>query len=134
MKAIVTKKVEVNIKFILIEIAPRYIGDSEDDDMRTDTPLLINGKWTARIDVDTGQVESWPIGKECEFFVKVCDEGVYTLFDDESNVIATMAGYAPNEIVPGEYGDYVHMIIGPDGIVKNWPSNPSVEEFFERED
>lgn len=56
MKATIKVEKEVEIKTVLIDIAPRYIGDSDDDDMPTDFPLLNAGKtaWVASVDIDTG--------------------------------------------------------------------------------
>ena len=55
---------EVEVKTVLIDISPRYIGDDEDDDMPTTTPMLNNSKtsWVAFVDIDTGQIENWPQG------------------------------------------------------------------------
>lgn len=131
MKVVVTKKVEVEIESILIEIEPRYIGDGEDDDMPTDTPMLEGKYWKAKVDVDTGKIENWPQGQEREIFVKVCDAGKYALIDKAGGFIAEIVnGYVPNGIIPGEFGDYMDLKIGADGIIKNWPKNPAFEAFF----
>ena len=134
MLATVKIEKEINIKTILIAIQPRYIGDGEDDDMPTDTPLLKGQLWAAKVDIDTGVIHEWPQGKECEFSVKVCDMGNYSLFDDMDELIASKDGYVPNGIVPGEYGDYVDLKIDGTGKITNWPTNPDVSEFFSEDD
>ena len=134
MKTTYRKEVEVEIKTILIDINIRYVGDSDDDDVPTDFPLLNGSVWQARVDVDTGKIEGWPAGKTKEMFCKVCDQGVYTLYDDENNVITVKDGYVPNGIVPGEYGDYVDLKINREGIITNWPASPDLSSFFEDED
>ena len=135
MKALVTKKIEVDIKHILIKISPRYIGDSDDDDMPTDTPLLQGSEWIAKVDVETGRIEGWPKGREMEIFAKVCDAGSYYLLDaDGTTVLSIENNYVPNRIVPGEYGDYIDLKIGSDGVISNWPKAPSFEDFEDSDD
>ena len=134
MKATVTKKVEVEIKSILIEVQPRHIGISEDDDLSPDAPMLSGNNWKAEVDVDTGQIKGWPQGRTLDIFIKVCDAGFYTLKDQDGEIVATKDGYVPNNIVPGEYGDYISLKVNEDGVVTNWPSQPSVDEFFENEE
>ena len=64
MKAFVMIEKEVEIKEVIIDISPRYIGDSKDDDMPTDFPLLNDAKnsWVARVNIDTGIIANWPQG------------------------------------------------------------------------
>lgn len=133
MKAIVKIEKEVEIKTVIINIAPRYIGDSGDDDMPTDFPLLNDEKseWTAHVDIDTGVIKDWPQGDSREMHVKVCDAGTYTLLDTFGNSVAVRDGYVPNDLVPGSYGDYVELSINEEGVITNWPKNPSVDEFFD---
>ena len=133
MKAKIKIEKEVEVKTVLIDISPRYIGDDEDDDMPTTTPMLNEGKtsWVAFVDIDTGKIKDWPEGTSCEFFVKVCDAGTYTLFDDEGCTVAVKEGYVPNGLIPGQYGDYVDLKINEEGIITNWPKTISIDEFFE---
>jgi hypothetical protein len=42
-------------------------------------------------------------------------------------------GYVPNDLVPGSYGDYVELSINEEGVITNWPKNPSVDEFFDED-
>ncbi len=133
MKAKIKIEKEVEIRSVLICIAPRYIGDKEDDDMSTDFPLLNEEKtlWVAEVNVDTGQIGCWPIGEKRSMHVKVCDGGIYTLKDSNGNVVAIKDGYVPNRLVPGSYGDYVELEIDENGIITNWPKHPSVSDFFQ---
>lgn len=132
MKASIKVKQDVEIKFVVIDIEPRYIGDSEDDDMPSDFPLLNDAKteWRAKVDIDTGVIEGWPQGEARKMFVKVCDAGIYTLLDAAGNELARLDGYVPHGVVPGEYGDYVSLAIDETGRITNWPKNPDVSEFF----
>lgn len=136
MKAKVKKLAEVDVMFVRIEIAPRYIGDSEDDDMPSDFPLLndIKTLWQATVNVDTGLIHEWPEGQSREMHVKVCDAGTYTLLDVNGETVAEINGYVPNRLVPGSYGDYVELKINESGFITNWPKNPDISEFFNSDD
>ena len=136
MKTTVRIEKEVDIAAILIDIAPRYIGDGEDYDMPTDFPMLNSEKtaWVAKVDIDTGQIFGWPAGEVRKMHVKVCDAGIYTLYDREGVEIAVFNGYVPNDVVPGSYGDYVELEIDGSGIITNWPKHPDVSRFFELDD
>lgn len=136
MKALVTRKVEVEVevKTIRIEISPRYIGDNDDDDVPTNMPLLKGESWVALVDIDTGEIEDWPAGKEASLFAKVCDAGLYTLLDKDGSVVAQLADYVPHGVVPGEWGDYVDLKINGDGVITNWPESPYLDDFFENDE
>jgi len=128
MKAFVKKEVE--IEKIVIDIEIRYVGDTDDDDVPSDFPLLNGNKWKATVMVGSGQILDWPVGETREMYCKVCDAGLYTLIDDSGEVVVTKDGYVPNGIVPGAYGDYVHLKISGDGVITNWPEIPKLGEFF----
>lgn len=136
MKASIKVSQEVEIKHVVISIEPRYIGDSEDDDMPTDFPLLNDAKteWRAKVDIDTGVIEGWPQGEARSMYVKVCDSGIYTLIDVDGNERARLADYVPHGVVPGDYGDYVSLKIDESGRITNWPKSPDVSEFFREDD
>jgi len=133
MKAMIKIEKEVDIRTVLIDIAPRYIGDGDDCDMPTDFPLLNAQKtaWIAFVDIDTGAIAGWPKGEKRKMFVKVCDAGTYKLLDGEGNVIAErINSYVPNGVVPGSYGDYVELDIDENGVITNWPKRPDISAFF----
>ena len=127
MKVTIPTTKEVDIKYITMELAVRY----EEEDMPNDAPLREGDLWKASVAVDSGQIQNWPKGKELEFYMKVCDEGTYRLFDADWNEQAAIVnGYVPNSIIPGEYGDYVRLSIDADGVITNWPARPSFEDFW----
>ena len=137
MKATVKTEKEVEIKTVLIDIAPRYIGDSDDDDMPTDFPLLndVKDAWIVRVDIDNGVIENWPEGDARKMHVKVCDAGTYRLLDVDGNEVAAIVNnYVPHGVVPGSYGDYVELTIDETGKITNWPKSPDVSEFFGGDD
>lgn len=137
MKAFVMVEKEVEIKEVIIDISPRYIGDSEDDDMPTDFPLLNDNKnnWVARVNIDTGVIANWPQGDARKMHVKVCDAGAYRLMDANGGQIAAIVNdYVPHGVVPGSYGDYVELTIDEAGRITNWPRRPDVSAFFKHGD
>ena len=137
MKAFVMVEKEVEISEVVIDISPRYIGDSEDDDMPTDFPLLNDNKnnWVARVNIDTGVIANWPQGDARKMHVKVCDAGTYRLMDENFNEIAAIVNdYVPHGVVPGSYGDYVELTIDEAGRITNWPRRPDVSAFFKHGD
>ena len=133
MKTVIKIQKEVDVRKVVIDVRPRYIGDSDEDDMPTDFPGLDETKtnWLCGVNIDTGQIEGWPIGDSRKLHIKVCDAGIYSLYDDQGNLIAKKNGYVPNLLVPGSYGDYIEMDIDENGYITNWPKQPSIEEFFE---
>ena len=135
MKATIMVEKEVDIRAVLIDISPRYIGDNDDDDMPNDFPLLNEEKtaWVASVDIDTGEIAGWPNGVARKMHVKVCDAGTYKLIDSEGNEIAAIVNdYVPNGVVPGSYGDYVELEINENGIITNWPKRPDISKFFQK--
>lgn len=126
MKIKIKVEKEVYIKYVEVTLPVYY----ESEDMSNDFPMRNGGVWAAMIEVDTGEVVGWPKGQECSFCMKVRDGGTYELLDAGMSTIAKMEGYLPNDLIPGEYGDYVNLKINKDGFITNWPKNPDVSEFF----
>ena len=132
MKTTIRKEVEV--KYLRVHIPVRY----DEEDIPKDFPLRIeveNDKdgydwWDATIEVDTAKILNWPQGVTGEMFMKVCDEGSYFLLDESGETIKEIIeDYVPNNILPGEYGDYVSLAINEEGIITNWYDSPSFEDF-----
>ena len=117
---------EVDIKYITIEIAVRY----EEEDIPNNAPMRDGDMWKASVDIDTGKINDWPQGQTLDLYMKVCDEGMYRLFDADWNELACIDGYVPNGIVPGSYGDYVDLKIDESGVITNWPTNPKFDNFW----
>jgi hypothetical protein len=131
MEVTVMMPTKVEIEKIVIDLHIRYVGDTEDDDVPTDFPGLEGNNWKAVVMIGSGQILGWPEGEEREMYCKVCDAGIYTLFDASGNSVGEIAGYVPHGVVPGDWGDYVHLKISGDGVITNWPSNPDVSAFFD---
>ena len=72
MKITVLKPTEIEITHVRVEVPVRF----QDEDMPFDYPLRDGNWWRATIDLETGQIESWPGTEEpTRFHMKVCDEG-----------------------------------------------------------
>lgn len=127
MKATIKIEKEVEIVTIKIEVAVRY----DEEDIPNDFPMRMGDLWSASVEVDTGKILNWPIGRSGDLHMKVVDEGSYSLLDKDSNIILSIEqDYVPNGIVPGRYGDYIDLKIDENGIITNWKKNPSIEDFI----
>lgn len=123
MKITVSKEVEV--KYLDLDVAVRY----EDEDMAYDAPLRNGKEWHALIDLDEGRIVNWPQGFYLSFYMKICDEGIYTLLDAEKREVKRKSGYVPNKLLPGDYGDYLSLEIDETGKITNWLSYATLEDF-----
>jgi len=74
--------------------------------------------------------------KMIEFRAKLRDEGYYLVYDDKGNLLAEAdSQYVPNDIIPGDYGDYVELQIDLEtGQILNWvkPTVDAVQQFVEQ--
>lgn len=133
MKFKVKRPVEIELKYIDIgfpvdedDIAENHIADL----INPEHPNWID----LRVDIDTGKIQDFRgnPNESYDLFVKVRDEGVYSLIDPAGGIEAELdRDYVPNGIVPGEDGDYISLKIhGGNGIIANWPKSPDVSEFF----
>ncbi len=131
MKATVLKPTEIEVKYVEIQI-PVY-EDKIERYIEKKLPFLNGRIWTATIDIDTGVILNWPKGLVFDHIGdKVRDEGIYILRDGDFKEVARInKDYVPNELIPGDYGDYVELRdIDENGKIGNWPEKPCVDEFF----
>lgn len=120
-----------DVKYLGIRLPVRYGVE----DIPHDAPMRNADVWQADIDIDAGTVLFWPQGSTLDMYMKVCDEGIYTLSTAEGEEVACVEGdYVPHGLVPGEYGDYVHLNIDATGKITNWPANPNLADFYKRDD
>jgi len=130
MKAIIKIEKEVEIKKVRLQVAVRY----DDEDIPFDFPLRNGNMWNATIDIDGGRVLDWPKGEKGNLEMKICDEGSYYLLDEDDNVVLSLEqDYVPNKLLPGEYGDYLKLHIDENGLITNWYSKPSIEDFIDED-
>lgn len=126
MKLFVTIPKEVEAKYLKMDVAVRY----GEDDMSNDAALREGDSWRALINLEEGRVEDWPKGKTLSFKdMKICDEGIYILLDADRKEITRIEGYVPNELLPGDYGDYLSLDIAEDGKITNWMPDATLEDF-----
>ena len=127
MKTTIKVEKEVEIKYVKVQVAVRY----EEEDIPNDFPLRSGDMWNAIIDIDNGIVMDWPKGEKGNLEMKICDEGSYYLLDENYDTILSIEeDYVPNKLLPGSYGDYLKLHIGENGVISNWYSKPSIEEFL----
>lgn len=137
MKLTVTKPTEIEASIIRIVASVNY----GEEDIPNNFPLRVGDTWTASVAIDTGKILDWPesaYGKKWEFAMKVTDSGCYYLLGGEYPHLKELAklenDYVPS-CVPGEYGDYIDLKIGADGVIKNWHVNSkNIRQSFFRND
>ena len=114
----------------------RYLDEEDTREMMAAWPGW-GGAATVEVvlEFDTGKVRGWPEGRSADLYLKVVDEGCYYLLGPHGEVHASLENdYVPG-CVPGEYGDYVNLQVGPDGVVRNWrPRESDIVESFWPED
>jgi len=87
-------------------------------------PFRNGDNWEPIIELATGRIRDWPLGKTANIYYKVCDEGEYWLADEVCNKVAKWKGhYVPNDFLcVGEdgYGDYIILKVGKNGQIEGW--------------
>lgn len=84
------------------------------------------------INIASGQISGWPASlDECRLHLKVAECGEYSIIDTEGEVVAVLEEprYVPHGLIPGKWGDYVSLIVDDHGVVRNWPTVPSLGDF-----
>lgn len=127
MKTKIKVEQEIEIHAVHVTLPVRY----EEEDIPNDFPFRAGDLWETVIEIDTGKVIGWPVGKSGHLHMKVCDEGSYWLLRRDGSCVAKITqDYVPHGVIPGEYGDYVDLKINAEGIITNWPKKPDVAAFF----
>jgi hypothetical protein len=122
MKITIRKPTGVDVTHLKVSLPIRY----GTEDIPDDFPFRKGNRWEALIDVDAGAIIGWPQGRDGELTMKVVDEGCYTLLDAGGETILALIGeYVPHALIPGEYGDYVQLVIDATGRITNWAPNPA---------
>jgi hypothetical protein len=117
---------ETEIAYVKVSVPVRY----DDEDITYDAPLRSGNTWEATVEVDTGIIKDWPIGRSLFLSMKVCDEGQYSLLDADFQKIADHQHYyVPHCTVPGSDGDYIKLEIDASGKILNWKPDGTFSGF-----
>lgn len=107
---------------------PRRSGLDCADAMPADFPGRAGNRWRVEVDIPSHRIIGWA-GPACSLWFKVCDEGTYRLKAGNEVIAELVEDYVPNNIVPGHYGDYMHLLVDEDGTIVNWDPGASAEDF-----
>lgn len=94
--------------------------ERDEEDIPLDFPLRNNNIWKATVNLSSKKIENWHLGHSGHLAVKVVDRGTYNLLDSNNKVLLEMQGYVPNNLIPGQWGDYIDLYINEEGIITNW--------------
>ena len=138
MKVKIKKLVEVNIKTLHVKAGVRYWEDAtvngvEDVDGKL-IPCRDGENWYPIIDIESGKIIDWEIGKTANIHYKVCDNGEYCLLDENEEIVIHLDGYVPKTLSPEgiAYGDYIKMKVNSEGYIDKW--NFDISDFIEDEE
>jgi len=139
MKVKVKKEVEMEAKTLHVKAGARYWEDATvngvEDTVGDLIPCRVEGdeNWLPVIDIDTGVITNWEQGKTAEIHYKVCDDGLYVVYDENEKEIARKDGYVPDTMSPKEngYGDYIIMNVDENGLIENWKFD--ITDFIEED-
>ena len=128
-----TEKLKAVVEFdeVCIDVWSQHM-----DDVPQHFPCLI-GTERIKLNVNlmSGEILNWPKNNNTDYnlYIKVCDRGSYTIsgYDADGNFVNREIenDYVPNDIIPGEFGDYIDLKIS-NGIITNWYEEPSLNQFF----
>lgn len=111
-------------KYLRIDARVRYQEDAYINGVQEEPrpapsrmPGMDGDMWRIVIDLDLCRVAYWPEGTVAKIHYKVCDEGIYELWDAEGRVIERHCGYVPRSVSPDGFGDYIMLIINEIGRV-----------------
>ena len=127
MEFTISTTTRVNIDTVRVTVPVNY----DDEDIPHNFPFRDGDTWSVDIDMGTGRIRDWPKGVAHSLHMKVIDQGEYLLLADGDCVLGIDGDYVPHGVVPGEYGDYIVLEIGADGVITNWPTKPDISEFID---
>jgi len=133
MKITLKIEKEFDAKFLQVEAGVRYWEDASvngvEDAEGTLIPCRDGDTWSPTIELGTGKIINWEIGKTADIHYKVCDNGKYILQDESRDHIKTVEDYVISDLAIGEsgYGDYIILKISENGYITDW--KPTLEDF-----
>lgn len=138
MKITLKIEKEFDAKFLQVEAGVRYWEDASvngKEDTEGDLiPCRIDDDWCPIIELETGKIINWEIGKTADIHYKVCDDGKYILQDENRDHIKSVQDYVISDLAIGEsgYGDYIIMKVDENGMIEGW--SPTLEDFQDDEE
>lgn len=118
---------EVDVKYIKADFGVRHFEDAEvngipEKEKAPLMPFIVDRRWLIEVDIKKGCILNWPKGIRARVNYKVCDEGIYKIYDSNKRLIKEKTGYVPKIFGQDEvnFGDYVCMTIDSEGMVSNW--------------
>lgn len=118
----------VDISYLKLTLPVRY----EDEQLPYEFPFRKGDVWEVHINLDNHTILGWSTEEIEHVYLKVVDTGIYTLLDGDNNVVACLDGeYVPHGLIPGEWGDYVSLVISETGEILNWPTDPNFDDFHD---
>ena len=113
---------------LIVKASVRYWEDSEingveDTENGDNIPCKQGDLWCPEINIETGIIENWEIGKTANIHYKVSDCCSWVIQDSNGRVIYFQDdGYVPDTLCPAErgYGDYIIMNIDENGQIDKW--------------
>ena len=130
----------MKIQKIKVKAQIRYWEDTEvngieDTENGDNIPCKLGELWCPVINVATGVIENWEIGKTAKIHYKVTNGCGWELLDENGTVVQSQDdGYVPDTLCPAErgYGDYIIMNINENGLIDKWRFD--IDDFQEDED
>ncbi len=101
------------------------LTDSEGDLI----PCRKGDYWEPIIDLDSGKIINWEVGKTAKVHYKVCDDIESKLLNTKSFEFASLDYCIPSAIC--ESCDYIVLEINKDGFIQNWDNSTLEEEEWE---
>lgn len=128
MKIKIKVEKEVEVKTLQVKAEVRYWEDAEvngkpDTEIGQNIPCKDGQNWCPEIDIETGKILNWELGKTANVHYKVADECGWDLKDENGVVVLSVEdGYVPDVLAPKEagYGDYIIMDIDENGVIADW--------------
>jgi len=131
MKFEIAIKVDVEVETVVIQI-PYDVSEDREwlKEISTSEEFF-----EMEVYVETGQIKNWSFNEYEEISLNPRDSGTYILKDDEGdNLIMLEQEPVPNELIVGEYGDTIDLIIDKSGLITNWHKNPTINDFSHKEE
>lgn len=129
MKITVKIEKEFDAKFLQVEAGVRYWEDAKvngvEDEEGYLIPCRVGDDWCPIIELETGKIINWEIGKTADIHYKVCDDGRYILQDENRDHIKTIDGYVISDLTTSS--DYIIFKVDANGIIENW--SPTLDDF-----